>query len=352
MFNKNKIFIVTLVILIFSTLFLLLSFFVKYKMATHEENFKQYKKLASCVVPIKVMEKALKEDLNSKKEEKNDVKFSTVISLLAAKYDGEWGEYCEKDVDELILKLKDGEEKELKSVYNNYKYFETFYETLFKEFIGNYKITKKQEKKEFEKTEEKYGLKAYSPIAYGYEKSFCDDFDNEINFAKQKGHYGNDIAVKKGTPFVAVESGVVSECLNEDGLTRLELKSFDEKRTYIYSNCDSKKPFAKGIKKGSVVSGGQLLGFVGDNNCCKKGGAKILRCPYLHFGIKLTIKKNNEPSRDVYVDVFNILKFLEHHKSALHKTEKGFEQAYYFEDEELKQNFKIYSTENLEQFKE
>ncbi len=351
MFNKNKVFFVTITILTFSTVFCGFSFFVKYKMATYEENFKQYKKLASYVVPVKVMEKALREDVNSQKSEEK-VKFLTIISLLAAKYDGEWRNYCEKDVDELVLKLKGGEEEEIKSLYNNYEYFEIFYETLFKEFIGNYKITKKQKNKELEEPKEKYGLKAYSPIAYGYETSFCDDFDNEINFAKQKGHYGNDIAVKKGTPFVAVESGVVSECLNENGFARLELKSFDEKRTYIYSNCDSKKPFAKGIKKGSVVSGGQLLGFAGDNNCCKKGGAKILRCPYLHFGIKLTIKKKNEPSRDVYVDVFNILKFLEHHKSALKTAEQGFEQKYYFEDEELKQNFKSYSTENLEQFKE
>lgn len=339
MVNKNKIFIVMLVTLIGSTVFLALSFFIKYKINTSEENFKQYKKLASSVVPLKVMEKALKEDINSQKQE-GEVEFITFISLLAAKYGGEWSEYCEKDADELVLKLKEGEKKELKSLYNNYEYYELFYETLFKEFIGNFKITKKQEEKELEKPEEKYGLKAYSPIAYNYEASFCDDFDNEINFAKQKGHYGNDIAVKKGTPFVAVESGVVSKCLNEDGCCHLELKSFDGKRTYIYSNCNSKKPFAEGIKEGNVVSGGQLLGFAGDSNCCHKGGAKVLRCPYLHFGIKLKIKKAAEKAREVYVDVFNILKFLEHHKSALQKTETGFKQAYEFEDEIFRKNFK------------
>lgn len=345
MVNRNKIFIVTLLFLIFSTVFLALSFFVKYKVRTSEENFKQYKKLANCVAPLKVMEKALKEDVNSQKQD-GEVSFVTVISLLAAKYDGEWGEYCEKDMDELVLKLKEGEEKELKSLYNNYEYFELFYETLFKEFVGDFKITKKQKEKELEKPEEKYGLKAYSPIAYNYETSFCDDFDNEINFAKQKGHYGNDIAVKKGTPFVAVESGVVSECLNEEGCCRLELKSFDEKRTYIYSNCNAKKPFAEGIKKGTIVSGGQLLGFAGDNNCCHKGGAKVLRCPYLHFGIKLQIKKAAQPTREVYVDVFNILKFLEHHKSALQKTEQGFKQAYNFEDEIFIKNFKLTKQKN------
>lgn len=339
--NKNRVFIFLLSVLSFLTIFLTLTLFTKYKASTCEENFKHYKKLSNSVLPLKVMEKALKEDIKSNNENKK-AKFVTIVSLLAAKYYGDWEKYDEKDLSEIIEKLNEGQkEEELAHLYNNYSYFKNFYEALFCEFIGRYKISKDIESRGQEEIifEEKYGLKAYSPIAYGYKISLCSDFDNEINFSKQKGHFGNDIAVKKGVPFVAVESGVVSKTYKDKGIYKLELKSFDGKRTYIYSNCDSKKPFADEIKEGTIVAGGQLLGFVGDDNCCKKGGSQILNCPYLHFGMKIKVKTKDKEEIEVYVDTYNILKFLEHHKSALSKDEDGFYLKHIFKDDVFEKNF-------------
>lgn len=339
--NKNKIFIFFLVVLSFFTFFLTFTFFTRYKASNYEENFKHYKKLSNSVLPLKVMEKALKEDIKSNNEDK-ETKFVTIVSLLAAKYYGDWEKYDEKDLNEIVEKLKEGEkEEELSQLYNNYEYFKNFYKALFEEFVGRYKISKDIEERGQEEVifEEKYGLKAYSPIAYGYKINFCSDFDNEINFSKQKGHFGNDIAVKKGVPFVAVESGVISKKYKYKDIYKLELKSFDGKRTYIYSNCDAKKPFADGIEKGTIVAGGQLLGFVGDDNCCKKGGSKILNCPYLHFGIKIKVKTYDKEEIEVYVDTYNILKFLEHHKSALNKDKDGFYLKHIFKDDVFEKNF-------------
>ncbi len=339
--NKNRIFILILGVLSFLTIFLTFMLFTRYKASTYEENFKHYKKLSNNVLPLKVMEKALKEDIKLNNEGKGG-KFVTIVSLLAAKYYGDWEKYDHKDFNEIVEQLKEGKkEKELSQLYDNYSYFKNFYETLFKEFVGRYKISKDVESRGQEEIifEEKYGLKAYSPIAYGYKISLCSDFDNEINFSKQKGHFGNDIAVKKGVPFVAVESGIVSKTYKDRDIYKLELRSFDGKRTYIYSNCDRKKPFEDGIKEGTVVAGGQLLGFVGDDNCCKKGGSKILNCPYLHFGIKIKVKTKDREEIEVYVDTYNILKFLEHHKSALNKDKDGFYLKHIFKDEVFEKNF-------------
>ncbi len=344
--NKNRIFILLLGVLSSLTIFFALSFFAKYEAANQEKNFKQYKKLSNAVVPLKVMEKALKEDIKSQEGNKL-VKFTTLISLLAAKYYGDWDEYSEKDLEYFVNRLNSGETvEELKQSYKNYEYFNLFYETLFSEFIGKYKISKQKNEKSVPIFEEKYGLKAYSPIAYGFDVNFCDDFDNETNFARQKGHFGNDIAVKKGTPFVAVESGIVSKVEKKEYMSRVEIRSFDGKRTYVYANCGEKEPFKKYVKKGVVVRGGQILGLVGANNCCKKGGAKMLKTPYLHFGIKLKIQKEKEELKDVYVDVYNILKFLEHHKAAVIKNKNEYCEKHIFTDEALNNCLKKQSNWN------
>lgn len=332
---KNKIFILFFSLVGFLTIFLMFSFLAKYKAQTYEENLKQYKKLSNCVAPTNVMEKALKADVKATSEGK-EAKFTKIISFLAAKYLGNWSQFKEKDLDEIVEKLCDEEkEKDLMHIYSNYPYFKEFYETLFSQYVGKYTISKTTENEEQSNFfEERYGLKAYSPIAYGYKPSFCDDFDNEVNFAKQKGHFGNDIAVKKGTPFVAVESGIIDRIHNEGKINQIELKSFDGKRRYIYSNCNEKKPFADGIKKGAVVFAGQLLGFVGCSDCCEKGGAKILNCPYLHFAIKISLKTENEAKREIYVDAYNILKFLEHHKVEFIKQQGVLQPKHICRDEE------------------
>ena len=90
--NKDRIFILLLGVLSSLTLFFALSFFAKYEAANQEKNFKQYKKLSNQVLPLKVMEKALKEDIKSYEGNKR-VKFTTLVSLLAAKYYGDWSEY-------------------------------------------------------------------------------------------------------------------------------------------------------------------------------------------------------------------------------------------------------------------
>ena len=336
--NKNRIFILFLISFSFLTFFLAFSFFAKYKASNEEQNLKQYKTLANCVAPTNVLKTALKKDIKFYEKNKKSI-FVTLISLLAAKYYGDWNEYDEKDLNEFYDRLNSGEkENEISELYGEYDYFKSFYDILFCEFVGKYKTSKENKKSTF--FEEKYGLKAFSPIAYGYATTFCDDFDGEINFAKQKGHFGNDIAVKKGTPFVAVESGVISSCVKNGKNSKLELKSFDGKRTYIYCNCNEKAPFKKGIEKGTIVAGGEILGFVGTSNCCNKGGAKILNCPYLHFAMKLTLPLKGQQTKDieVFVDVYNILKFLEHHKSFVKKTKEGFITKHIFKDENFEKN--------------
>ena len=84
-------------------------------------------------------------------------------------------------------------------------------------------------------------------------------------------HQGTDIFAERGTPIVAVVDGTVTKMGPQKvGGNRLWING-----TYYFAHLDS---FAKGLKTGSVVKAGQVIGYVGDT-----GDAKGTP-PHLHFG--------------------------------------------------------------------
>ncbi len=359
--NKNRIFILFFIILILPTIFLILSFYVQIKASKGKEDFKTYKKLSVEVMPKKVINDILKLDilkadikLQGENDGKNFVKFA---SLLAAKYYGDWREYSEEDLYKLSDKLQDKDaEKELKQLYSNYDYFYRFYDALFSNFIGTYQISQEVKDESQPAFHEKYGLKSYFPIAYGYDVKFNDDFDNEINLAKKDGHFGNDILIKQnGTPIIAVESGVVSKSDEEDIQSKIEITSFDGKRTYIYGsdNEGSKEIKINALKQYDIVSAGDVIGFFrNDNSDNKKKRAGVLLQPHLHFGLRILIESGDQ-KKEVYVNTHNILKILEHHKSEIIKTDYGVRPKYIFRDKTLsKQKKTMLDEHNNELFKD
>ena len=57
--------------------------------------------------------------------------------------------------------------------------------------------------------EERYGLKAFLPIAKNYSFSHYDDFGNSRSYGFKRVHLGNDLMGSIGTPIIAVESGII-----------------------------------------------------------------------------------------------------------------------------------------------
>ena len=80
-----------------------------------------------------------------------------------------------------------------------------------------------------------------------------------------------------GTPIIAVESGYV-EALgwNQYGGWRIGIRSFDKKRYYYYAHLRQNSPFQKGLKEGSVVTAGDVIGYMGHTGYSKKGDSKII----------------------------------------------------------------------------
>lgn len=106
------------------------------------------------------------------------------------------------------------------------------------------------------------------------------------NFGDPRGggtrsHEGEDIMAPKGTPVASPTDAVVVRTGDgaSSGITVTTANPGGE--TFVYMHLDS---IAEGIKAGTVLKEGQVLGFVGDTGNAK-GGA-----PHLHF----EIRKNRE----------------------------------------------------------
>lgn len=215
----NKIYIIGIItIMVVTTISFTLIKELKQAIETESNSVVEEKKYIKWVdynVPLEVMEKTAKLDINShNKEEKVKLNWIELISCLATKYGGNFKSFKQSDLDSLVEKLKQGEKIEnIVSNHELYDYYIEAYTAILEEFIGEYEI------QEFENNEKvfkkKYGIKAFLPIAKNYGFSHYDDFGNSRSYGYKRIHLGNDLMGQIGTPIIAVESGIVEACRME-----------------------------------------------------------------------------------------------------------------------------------------
>ncbi len=110
----------------------------------------------------------------------------------------------------------------------------------------------------------------------------ADNFDQPRG--KERHHEALDIMAPKGTKVIAAADGKVVKLFNSKpgGLT---VYQFDptERYAYYYAHLDR---YADGVKEGSVLKRGDLVGYVGTTGNANPDG------PHLHFAVfELTPKK-------------------------------------------------------------
>lgn len=180
--------------------------------AVEESDEKTYIKWVDYNVPLEVMEKTAKLDIDShNKCESVKLDWIELISYLATKYGGNFKSFKQTDLDSVVQRLRQGEK--IESIITNnklYNYYIEAYTAILNEFIGEYEI------EEYENSEKvykkKYGIKAFLPIAKNYGFSHYDDFGNSRSYGYKRVHLGNDLMGQIGTPIIAVEGGIVEAC--------------------------------------------------------------------------------------------------------------------------------------------
>lgn len=179
-----------------------------------------------------------------------------------------------------------------------------------------------------------YGLKAFSPIAAGFDYSHCDDFGAGRSFGFKRKHLGNDLMGSLGTPIVAVEGGVVEAMgWNRYGGWRVGIRSFDSKRYYYYAHLKKDAPFAPGLEVGDIVQAGDLIGFMGRTGYSDVENTNNIEVVHLHFGMELIFDESQkECDNEIWINVYDIVKLLSHHRSSLVRKDGTWERLYPYED--------------------
>ncbi|MDR3645053.1 MAG: M23 family metallopeptidase [Clostridia bacterium] len=173
-------------------------------------------------------------------------------------------------------------------------------------------------------------------MAKGFGYSHYDDFGDSRSFGFTRRHLGNDLLGSIGTPVVAVEGGYV-ECIgwNVYGGWRIGIRSFDKKRYYYYAHLRKNHPYAAGLKVGSIVKSGDVIGYLGMTGYSTTENVNNMTKPHLHFGMELVFNEaQKESNNEVWINVYNIVNLLSQNRVAVRKddTTKEYHRVYDFMD--------------------
>ncbi len=188
--------------------------------------------------------------------------------------------------------------------------------------------------------EKRYGLKAFLPIAKDFPYSDYDDFGVSRSYGYRRKHLGHDMMGQVGTPIIAVESGYV-EALgwNQYGGWRIGIRSFDGKRYYYYAHLRQNYPYQEKLKEGDTVTAGDVIGYMGHTGYSTTENVNNIDTVHLHFGLQLIFDESQkEGNNEIWVDCYNLTRFLYKNRSEVHKVEGTKEWKRTFQMKEKQKN--------------
>ena len=322
-----------------------IAIFYSFANDTSEDETSKEKKDFIKWVDFNVSSEALnltaKLDIDShNKEEEIVYNWIELLAYLSCKNGGNFKNFSTKDLNLLVEELKNGQTME--DLTQNMKFYDYYYESysaILGGFIGHYSIEVSNEdgSKSFQ---DKYGLKAFLPIAKNYSFSHYDDFGNSRSYGFKRTHLGNDLMGSIGTPIIAVESGVIENIgWNQYGGWRIGIRSFDTKRYYYYAHLRKNHPYAEGLEEGSTVKAGDVIGYLGMTGYSTKENVNNINVPHLHFGIQLIFDEvQKEGPNEIWIDVYQIIEFLKKNRSEVYMANqetKDYERKFDFMEANL-----------------
>ena len=276
-----------------------------------------------------------------------------LLACLGAKYGGDFSRYQKKDLDSLADTLTNGSSTidNLTESMKYYPYYLEAYGAVLGGMVGEFEAEipasrapgyllpqdgDGSESKPKTVWARQYGLKAFSPIAKNFPYQDYDDFGAARDYGYRRQHLGHDFLGQTGTPVIAVESGVVEAIgWNQYGGWRIGIRSFDKKRYYYYAHLRKNYPYQSGLKEGSVVQAGDVIGYLGRTGYSTTENTNNIDQPHLHFGIQLIFDESQkDASNEIWISCYELAKFLRQHQSETQKTEgtKEWHRIYGFRD--------------------
>ncbi len=339
--NKKLIIIFILIIILLSSITLFYSFANQTSDCDAKSEKKDFIKWVDFNVTAEALNLTAKLDIESHNKKENiTYNWIELLAFLACKNGGNFKNFKPKDLNILVEELKSGQT--MQDLTLNMKFYDYYYESysaVLGGFIGNYSIEIPNEDGT-KSYQEKYGLKAFLPIAKNYSFSHYDDFGNARSYGFKRTHLGNDLMGSIGTPIIAVESGVVENLgWNQYGGWRVGIRSLDTKRYYYYAHLRKNHPYSEGLEEGMTVKAGDVIGYLGMTGYSTKENVNNINVPHLHFGIQLIFDESQVDSpSEIWIDVYQIIEFLKKNRSEVYMANeetKDYERKFDFMENSL-----------------
>ncbi|MCM1189743.1 MAG: M23 family metallopeptidase [bacterium] len=254
----------------------------------------------------------------------HEVCWIDLLAYTAARTGGEFDKNALKTMEKAAESLAEGE-KSLEELTENLKYFSYYreaYDAALGGLVGEYREEQTDEAGNVSYVD-KYGLKGYFPLARGFDYTHYDDFGVSRSYGYKRQHLGHDMMGLVGTPIMAVESGVVTALgWNQYGGWRIGISSFDGKRYYYYAHLRQNYPYAEGLEPGSVVSAGDVIGYMGHTGYSTTENVNNIKIVHLHWGLQLIFDESQkEGNNEIWIDLYPLTRFLAKHTQAAEKVE-------------------------------
>ena len=247
-----------------------------------------------------------------------------LLAYTAARTGGSFDKKALQILDQAAETVSSGEKtwEELTEDLKYYDYYREAYGAVLDGMVGCYEREKILEdgSTAYEKV---YGLKAFFPLARGFDYTHYDDFGVSRSYGYKRQHLGHDMMGQTGTPIIAIESGYV-EALgwNQYGGWRIGIRSLDRKRYYYYAHLRQNYPFAEHLEEGSLVTAGDVIGYMGHTGYSTKENVNNIEVTHLHWGLQLIFDESQkECNSEIWIDVYPLTRFLAKHSQVAEKVE-------------------------------
>ena len=160
-------------------------------------------------------------------------------------------------------------------------------------------------------------------MAKGFEYNHYDDFGARRSYGYERKHLGHDMMGQTGTPIIAVESGKVEAIgWNQYGGWRIGIRSMDGKRYYYYAHLRQNYPYAEGLEEGSLVTAGDVIGYMGHTGYSTQENVNNIDVTHLHWGLELIFdEQRRADGYEIWIDVYPLTQFLYKNRSEAYKVE-------------------------------
>lgn len=131
-------------------------------------------------------------------EEDIHLNWIELLAYVGARTGGKFDKNSVKKINEAAEKLKSGETtmKELTEDMEYYDYYLEAYTAVLGGMVGEFSVKEEGDGQ----WKRYYGLKAFSPIAKGFDYSHYDDFGSSRSYGYSRPHLGHDMMGQIGTP--------------------------------------------------------------------------------------------------------------------------------------------------------